>query len=443
MERKTGVSAGFRKVLRRELPRWRDEGVVSPEQAAALSERYALEDLDRESAGLAVHAIYIVGAVLVGGGVVSFVAAHWEAIPAAVKLLVIVAAMLAAHAGGFHLWKVRGTRPRLGHALVTVGTLVFGANIGLVAQIFHLSSNFYNGFAAWAVGALAVAWAAASVPSAVVAVAASFVWACGWIADHEHSFCFYPFLALAVFMPFAYLRRSALVFFSALAAAGMSLVVCAGFDADEPWAAGLACAAVAGLAFSWGLFSRSDERTRHFAAPAMTTGLLVLGALAYLLSFKELAKEFTGHHSWRSLHVEGWLWTVPVGAALAATVGLGVAGARRAFGGRAVPPLVVGGAAALALVTVGLGVMGWMPLLVLATAACLVLAGGLVWSGAVLRDRRLIWAGVLFAVLTVTSRFFEYETGLLLKSLAFLASGAALIVTGIKVEAYLKRKAAA
>ena len=60
-------------VLKRELPQWVDDGLVEQSQADAISERYRLDD--DSTAGLVLPAIYIIGACLVGGGAVSFVAA--------------------------------------------------------------------------------------------------------------------------------------------------------------------------------------------------------------------------------------------------------------------------------------------------------------------------------------------------------------------------------
>ena len=42
----------------------------------------------------------------------------------------IVAFMLIGHTLGYYLWQISAKSPRLGHALVVLGTLVFGANIG-------------------------------------------------------------------------------------------------------------------------------------------------------------------------------------------------------------------------------------------------------------------------------------------------------------------------
>ena len=55
--------------------------------------------------------------------------------------------------------------------------------------------------------------------------------------------------------------------------------------------------------------------------------------------------------------------------------------------------------------------------------AALGLAAAALWIGIVDERRSAFWAGALFAVLLVVSRFFEFNSSLLLKSLAFITCG--------------------
>ncbi|HOQ06108.1 MAG TPA: DUF2157 domain-containing protein [Anaerohalosphaeraceae bacterium] len=172
-------SVWFRKRLKSELSVLEAEGLLSAEQAAAICQRYQLTSLASEGTRALLTTIYFIGATLVGIGIISFVAAHWTYLSRELKLTLILGAMLAAHISGFLFWKVSGRRPNLGHTLVLLGTLMFGANIGLVAQIFHVQSNFYNGFAVWTLGAVAAAWAVRSVPNAVLGLITAAVFGFG------------------------------------------------------------------------------------------------------------------------------------------------------------------------------------------------------------------------------------------------------------------------
>ena len=97
------TSRRFREELRRALPGWERDGLVSPEAAGVLRARYQLDAPDADGPGLL--PVYVLGALLLGAGVISLVAWHWDAMPAAAKLVVIGGAMVAAHGGGFTLWR--------------------------------------------------------------------------------------------------------------------------------------------------------------------------------------------------------------------------------------------------------------------------------------------------------------------------------------------------
>jgi uncharacterized membrane protein len=176
------ASRGFREGLRRELPAWRAEGLVTDETARALAARYDLASV--EAGGPSFLAVYVLGALLVGAGVVSLVAWHWEAMSAPAKLATLAVAMIAAHGAGSALWR-GGRSQRLGHALTVLGTLVFGASIGLVAQIFHVSGAWWGAFGAFTLGALAAALLYESLPHLLLAaVAGLWLFGPGLASDH-------------------------------------------------------------------------------------------------------------------------------------------------------------------------------------------------------------------------------------------------------------------
>ena len=196
------MSLFFRRYLRHELKAWKRDGLIDESQSARLTARYALDALDDEARSTLMNTIFLVGAALIGCGVIAFVAAHWEEISRTLKVIALLLAMVAAHGTGYWFWRVRKEpRPHLGHALTVLGTLIFGANIGLFAQIFHISGDPHQAFLAWAAGALAVAWALQSVPNAVVAVGACFVGFCLYVDSTGSSFFLFPLLAGHLLLP--------------------------------------------------------------------------------------------------------------------------------------------------------------------------------------------------------------------------------------------------
>ena len=136
------------------LTRWTDAGLIDAAAAARI------RDYETERAGsgkLRWPAMVAIGfgALMLGGGVLLFVAAHWDALAPGARFAIVLGMV-----GGFHvLAAVAGDRvPGLSAALHGVGTVALGAGISLSGQIFNLDEHWPSGILVWAVGA-AAAWA--------------------------------------------------------------------------------------------------------------------------------------------------------------------------------------------------------------------------------------------------------------------------------------------
>jgi hypothetical protein len=79
---------------------------------------------------------------------------------------------------------------------------------------------------------------------------------------------------------------------------------------------------------------------------------------------------------------------------------------------------------------------------VMVNAAALVIAAALIGKGIVEELRLAFWAGSLFVATLIVSRFFEYESSLLLKSAAFIFCGVVTIFSGVAYEKFLHRREA-
>jgi len=109
------------------------------------------EDMSKKT----VHIIVTVGAILIGAGFFSFIASNWSGMPKAVKIGIILFAMIGAYASGWNM-KKRATMPRTGEALILLGSIIYGAGIFLVAQMFNIRANWPDGFILWMLGTIAV-----------------------------------------------------------------------------------------------------------------------------------------------------------------------------------------------------------------------------------------------------------------------------------------------
>ena len=90
------------------------------------------------------------GGLLLGAGILLFVAAHWDGLGPAQRFLLVLTVV-----GGLHLAGAftADRSPGLSATLHTCGTVSLGGGIFLSGQIFHLEEHWPGGLLLWAIGA--------------------------------------------------------------------------------------------------------------------------------------------------------------------------------------------------------------------------------------------------------------------------------------------------
>lgn len=136
-----------RKWVENQAPLWIERGIVTREQANQILDLY-------EDKKHAVGLLPILGSILLGLGILSFIAANWQDIPQLVRLCLVMAAMAGFYVAGEIM--VRRGSDKLGIALVALGVITFGGGIILIGQMFHLIAYHAGTFILWsAAGVLA------------------------------------------------------------------------------------------------------------------------------------------------------------------------------------------------------------------------------------------------------------------------------------------------
>jgi len=137
----------------RYLGRWQEAGVIDTPTADRVR-AYEREHEKARGLGWPVVLAISLGVLLLGAGVLLFVAAHWDQLSPGARFGSVLALVGVFHITGAIL--VRRS-PVLALGLHFVGTISCGAGIFLVGQIFHLQEHWPGGVMLWAVGA-AVGW---------------------------------------------------------------------------------------------------------------------------------------------------------------------------------------------------------------------------------------------------------------------------------------------
>ena len=387
--------------LRREVEAWEQAGTITAEQGQAILARYPAADslpgaAARKRQALVVG-LSILGAALVGLGIITFFAANWDDIPKSVRLAVLVAGVALSYGAGYYLWQ-RAGYVGVGVALVLLGCIIFGAGVHLVGQVYHIPVHHPNLTLFWFLGVLPLAYATRSRPVTFLAivlflVAAGFRQAhwLGQVSDEE------AFLWITA----AYLPLGALLY-----AIGRAKEP---FDEWEP---------MGGLFRAIGL-------------------LTVFGAL-YVLTFHELHENGGGVDG-----LEYRYWSLTYGAAAISVALLGATEWLRIRRGGLSPLESPVESAELVVIVLLLAAshvavrvpVEWDALYTVVFNALFALSVlGLMISGYLQEREGRVNLSLGLIALFVISRYFEYSPSLFDRSLVFVGAGVILLAGGFLLE---------
>jgi uncharacterized membrane protein len=227
------------------------------------------------------------GAVVIGLGVILLIAYNWDDIPKAGKLALVFGALAAAHGAGLWYRRYPDWRSQLGEALSALGTMVFGAGIWLIAQIYHIDEHYPNGFLIWAAGALALAWALQSVPQAIIATLLFAIWTGTETLGFSSPTGIASFVLVIGIAPLAWRTRSAFLGAILLAAMYWVLLCSAGYwgGSAAVFGNGLSLSV---LLIAFAHLAEASEGAMVFRRILRFFGGLGFVFCAYLLSFQRL-----------------------------------------------------------------------------------------------------------------------------------------------------------
>ena len=137
-------------LVNKELEHYVSNGLITGEQKTGILEIYEIKG------GLNfIRVVVTIGAILVGLGILSFIASNWDGISHFVKLLIIFGVFVGVNLAGYLLSE---TNPRTGRSLIYLGTLVYGAGIFLIGQMYNFGGDYPTAFLLWSLGVLPMAF---------------------------------------------------------------------------------------------------------------------------------------------------------------------------------------------------------------------------------------------------------------------------------------------
>ncbi len=134
-----------RKFVEEEGTEWIKKGIITSDQHHQILNLYS----DKERT---IGIIPLLGSVLIGLGILSFIAANWQEIPHIARLILILFFMIGFYFSGEYFLKK--SQEKLGISMISLGLFSFGAGIILIAQMFQLQAYDVTSWIIWGVAAI-------------------------------------------------------------------------------------------------------------------------------------------------------------------------------------------------------------------------------------------------------------------------------------------------
>jgi uncharacterized membrane protein len=262
-----------------------NSGIIQDNQAQSIRGLYPAQQTAKPWALIVFSGI---GAVIIGLGVILLFAYNWEDMSKVSKLGTIFSALIISHIIGISLFLKSEQFEKVGEALTILGTMLFGAGIWLIAQIYHIDEHFPTAFFIWGLGALALAWTMPSIAQAICAAILFTIWVMTEATSFDTSIP-YALVFILLLFPMAYKQRSSLLLGVLLFAFGISTIFIA-----APTAKSATFHSILGLLIlytSIGLIHQKSKKFENFAPVYFYIGFAGYLLTLYLLSFPELYKE--------------------------------------------------------------------------------------------------------------------------------------------------------
>jgi uncharacterized membrane protein len=457
------INEKFRRQLRHEAKLWQEEQIIDDSVYQQLATRYQFDHLETAASSRFVMILIGLGSILLGLGVITFVAANWQDWSKELKVILLLSLFIGVNTTGFYLWKQPsdtleiGRKQRLGQGLLIFGALILGANIALMGQIFHQSGSAYELFLVWGIGVLAMSY---SLQLTSLGFLGLLLYGIGYWIGTFNLFSLQPFsilhlilehtplIAGFIFIPLAYRCQSRVLFIMTLLILipALQISIFPLFNSDLPPGLLLAISLIFTPALLWGyddtLWPTIDSRL--FQRSAQTLSIILLAGLFFICSFNGVwnnisPTKFDGFNSISNFILIDFV------------VFLGILFLEwfQLVKPSAIHPNKWGFDSVTSVIAGFLGLTGFIcfwhlqiysiPEIAtfLFNVQMFLLATGLIRIGLAQTQRFAFWGGMILLVSQIMSRTFEYDTELILKAFVFTLCGVGVILAGLWFERHL------
>ncbi len=187
------ISPNKYEFLKTTLQHWVSHNQLTEEKASEL-----IESFEPSKDFNFIRVLTAIGSLLIGFGVLSFIASNWEDMTRPLKLFVIIGFVIAFNLGGYFN---RNKYPKTATALFYVGALIYGAGLFLIEQMFHLSVAEQYTFFIWATGLIPLVLMRKDLVLAAFTLILYFIWLMTGTLEYNQ----FPWYGFIVALPYYFM----------------------------------------------------------------------------------------------------------------------------------------------------------------------------------------------------------------------------------------------
>jgi uncharacterized membrane protein len=142
-----------------------------------------------------------------GLGVILLIAANWDTISDMMKTLLMIGATGITYSLGYYFSYTNTNYTKTGQALMFLGSLLYGASILLLGQIYNLGGTFASALLVWTLPVLLLAYATRFVTLFILGIGLIYAYI---FAELSTDFAFSGFVIANIFIAVGYLSLTLL-----------------------------------------------------------------------------------------------------------------------------------------------------------------------------------------------------------------------------------------
>ncbi len=138
------VDNSFYKTIKGHMKQFENEGIITDEQKNAMLDSYSVK-----TSPTAISIATIIGAILIGVGIIAFIAGNWSVISPLMRITILLLSLIGTYVAGI---KLENVSPKTAYALRLITLFIFGASLFLTDQTFNITRPIPELFLIFAFG---------------------------------------------------------------------------------------------------------------------------------------------------------------------------------------------------------------------------------------------------------------------------------------------------